>query len=264
MKTMLLCFSMIVLRCCWGPTDYQIMQHMQNDTTIFKELNGTYNINRLNLKDVSSFGLNVTFDDSVKKISGFSGCNRFFGSYTLNENTLKFSPLGTTKMLCSEDKNAIETELIKAFGKADKVFFSKNGFTLFKKKKSLLIATKVIEDNITSFEYTASSRGSYKRIEINKDTIFFSKKRNKKSLQKPCDTELWKSLIRLCDDLEIENISNLEAPSKKFQFDGAALAHLKITLNGTTYESVPFDHGNPPKEIVALVKEMLSMAENIE
>ncbi|MGC6431875.1 MAG: META domain-containing protein [Jejuia sp.] len=264
MKMMLLCCSVIVLRCCWGPTDYQVMQQLKNDETILKTFNGTYHINTLNQEDVSAFNLEVSFNDSTNKVSGFSGCNRFFGSYTLNENSLKFGALGATKMLCSEDKNAIETKLFKALDKADTVFFHKNGFVLFNNRKPLLSAIKLaIEKNI-SFEYYATSRGTYKKITIEKDSISFSKKRGGKTLQLPCAERFWKNLTKLCDSLDIKNIGDLEAPSKSFQFDGASLARLKITLNGETYESAPFDHGNPPKEIEALVKEILSSTENIE
>lgn len=264
MKTMLLIFSMIVLRCCWGPTEYQLMQSLQNDAAILKTLDGTYQIINLNQEDVSAFKLNITFDETTNKVSGFSGCNRFFGSYSLQENLLKFSPLGATKMLCSEDKNEVEHNLLKAFEKADKVFFTEKGFSLFNKKKPLLSAIKTIKENKLSFEYSATSRGSYKHIKVNESTITLSKKRGGKSLEIPSSAKQWETLLKLSNSIEIENISEIDVPSKKFQFDGAALAHFKIVSNGKTYEAAPFDHGNPPKEIAALVKEILSIVENIE
>ncbi|GAB1856059.1 hypothetical protein MHTCC0001_08940 [Flavobacteriaceae bacterium MHTCC 0001] len=264
MKMMLLFFSMMVLRCCWGPTEYQLRQHLQNDETILKTLDGTYHINTLYQEDVSSFELKVSFNDSTHQVSGFSGCNRFFGSYSLGKNSLKFAALGTTKMLCSEDKNAVETKLFKALDKADTVFFSENGFTLFDNKKLLLSATKLTIEKNMSFEYYATSRGTYKKITIEEDSISFSKKRGGKTLNMPCTERYWSNLTKLCDSVDIKNIENLEAPSKSFQFDGAPLARLRIISNSKTYESPPFDHGNPPKEIEALVKEILSSTENIE
>lgn len=264
MKTMLVIFSMIVLRCCWGPTEYQLMQSLQNDDTILKILNGTYKITELNQEDVSVFKLNITFDYTQKKVSGFSGCNRFFGSYILNENSLKFDALGTTKKLCSEDKNEIERKLLKVFDKADSVLFVENGFSLFCKKRSLLLATKDIKAPQMSFEYSTSSRSAYKYIKVDENTISLSKKRGGKSLEIPSNVAQWETLVELSNAIEIENLSDIKAPSKKFLFDGAALAHFRITSNGTTYESSPFDHGNPPKEIARLVKEILSIVENIE
>ena len=64
--------------------------------------------------------------------------------------------------------------------------------------------------------------------------------------------------------MDIEQIPNLKAPTENRFFDGAAIANLKISYKGTIYESASFDHGNPPKEIEPLVKEILSISENIE
>lgn len=264
MKTLLMCISMVVLRCCWGPTEYQILQDQQNNANILKKLDGTYKINALNQEKISLHNLIISFNDSTKQVSGFSGCNQFFGSYTFKKNTLNFSQLGSTKMLCSQDKNKIESKFLRTLEKADAIYFSKNGFSLFNKKTLLLSASKVTEENNLSFVYSASSRSSYKHIKINKKHIELSKKREGKSLELPLNSKQWKTLVKLSNSIKIKSINNLEAPSKKFQFDGAALAHLKITSNGKTYESSPFDHGNPPEEIAELVKEILSIVENIE
>ncbi|MFI1744971.1 META domain-containing protein [Thalassobellus sediminis] len=264
MKFFLMLFSMIILRCCGDSTDYSMMIQEQNDDTLLKELHGTYQINILNEKDVSSSKLNITFNDSTKQVSGFSGCNRFFGSYSLNNLALKFSDLGSTRMLCEENKNDLETNLLKAFKKTNLVIFTENGFSFYNKKKLLLSATKEVENQTTSFEYSASSRGTYKYIKITKKSISIASKRDGKPVIKQTNKENWNAILKTIKTLNIEAISTLEAPSKKFQFDGAALAHLKITKGEVTYESSPFDHGNPPKEIEALVKEILSISEKIE
>lgn len=264
MKCFLMIFSIIVLRCCWGPTDYQLMSDIQNRDSTLKELNGNYNINELNGEDVSSFNLNITFNDSTKQVSGFSGCNRFFGSYTIDNNKLKFSNLGSTKMLCNEVSNHIEQDLFKAFNKANIVLFRKGGFSFFNNKKLLLIATKQTTNDNLNIEYTASSRGTYKQIIINKKTISTITKRGGKPIVKNCSSNDWNRIIKNLKPVEVANISELEPPSKDFQFDGAAITRLKITKDGKDYETQSFDHGNPPKEITELVKEILSISENIE
>lgn len=255
---------MMVLRCCWGPTDYQFMlQEQYHDDTILKELNGNYNINELNGENVSSFNLNITFKDSTKQVSGFSGCNRFFGSFKLNKVFLEFSDLGLTKILCAKDKNNVEDKLLKAFKKANVILFTKNGFSIYNKKKILLTASKEIEE-VSNIEYVASSRGTYKQIIINKKNISTVTKRGGKPTNKNCSTEDWERIAKIFKSIEVERISELEPPSKAFQFDGAAIARLKITMDGKDYETQSFDHGNPPKEIAELVKEILSISENIE
>lgn len=257
-------FGMIVLRCCWGPSDYQLIIAQQNDNTILKELSGTYQIKHLYNRDVSSYKLNIVFNDSTKQVSGFAVCNRFFGSYSLENNTLKFSALGSTKMLCKEESNKVETELFKALEKANLILFTKDGFALYNKKKILLSTIKK-EDNVNvSFEYSAISRGTYKLIKINQKSISSTTTQKGKPNNKACNKADWQKLIKAFKTFEVKNISNLKAPSKDRLFDGAATANLKITYNNKVYESQSFDHGNPPKEITTLVKEILSISENIE
>lgn len=123
--------------------------------------------------------------------------------------------------------------------------------------------SKVNQDNI-SIEYTALSRGSYKLIAVNKKTISIINQRGTEPMIKPCSKENWNSLIDALKTVDIENLPNLKAPSEKRLFDGAAIANLTITYNGNTYKSSSFDHGNPPKDIETVVKEILSISENIE
>ncbi len=264
MKCFLMFFSIIVLRCCWGPTDYQFIQMQQNDNTILKVLDGTYRINTLNGEDVSSNKLYITFNDNTKQVSGFSGCNWFFGSYTLNNLSLKFGELGTTKMLCNEDANKLEIILLKAIGKANLVLFTENGFSFYDKKKLILSASKDMSYDSLKIEYSSISMGGYMQIIINKETVSKIVKRGSKPIVKVCKDGDWDNIIKALKPIDIDTISLLEAPSKAFQFDGAAMAHLKISYKDSIYETPPFDHGNPPEEIAELVKEILSISEIIE
>ncbi|MDO5972254.1 hypothetical protein Q4Q35_20845 [Flavivirga aquimarina] len=121
-----------------------------------------------------------------------------------------------------------------------------------------------INQEAISFEYSTQSRRNYKNVKINKKSIAVTDKRDMPPLTKTCSEEHWNNLLKAIKPVDVENIPNLKAPSQKRLFDGAAIARLKIIYNGTTYETEPFDHGNPPKDIEALVKEILSVSENIE
>jgi hypothetical protein len=125
-------------------------------------------------------------------------------------------------------------------------------------------STSKINQDVISIEYSAHSRGTYISININKNLISVINKRATKPETKPCSEIQWKTLINLLKKVDIEQIPNLKAPTENRFFDGAAIASLKITYKGTVYESASFDHGNPPKEIELLVKEILSISENIE
>ena len=47
------------------------------------------------------------------RVSGFTGCNRFSGSYTLEGRLLHFGPLATTRMACADDQG-VEGDYMKA------------------------------------------------------------------------------------------------------------------------------------------------------
>lgn len=115
-----------------------------------------------------------------------------------------------------------------------------------------------------SIEYSAHSRGTYKHIFVNKKQISIENKRGESPIVKTCNESHWDALLKALKPVDIENISNLKAPSEKRFYDGAAIANLKIIYKGKTYETPSFDHGNPPNEIAELVKEILSISENIE
>lgn len=60
-----------------------------------------------------------TLNEKENRITGFSGCNNFFGTYKLEEgNRINFSSLGATKMACP-DRAFKESEFLEIFGMAD-------------------------------------------------------------------------------------------------------------------------------------------------
>ena len=69
---------------------------------------------KLENTDVASLNPPVTLllDETQKKISGFAGCNRFFGSYKTENTAITFSGMGSTKMFC-QDTQATEDAYFK-------------------------------------------------------------------------------------------------------------------------------------------------------
>lgn len=255
MKWILILFSVITMKTCDN-------QSVQKQVTM---LNDTYNITTLNSKDVSEFKLNIAFNNSTKQVSGFSGCNRFFGSYTIEGKTLKLGPLASTRKMCPPEFNTIENEMLDILSK--EITFSKeNSFLRLLENKILLIEAvkKETRNQSMSFEYSQHSRGIYQNISINKKSITIKNKREGDVIGTGCSEEQWQKIMDAIEDIDIENIQNLEAPSQKRLYDGAAIAKLKVTFEGKIYETPIFDHGNPHAEIANLVKEILSIAQNIE
>ena len=110
---------------------------------------------------------------------------------------------------------------------------------------------KTTQSEIKSFEYSA--------VKANKDKITYQLSRTSKEEIKDCTTKNWENLTNLASNFDITKINEFEAPSKAHQYDGAAIANLKIFVGEKTYGSQSFDAGNPPKEIAELVNYLLNL-----
>lgn len=113
--------------------------------------------------------------------------------------------------------------------------------------------------------YEAASRGGYTFVSINSDSLVTQTSRvpESKSATKTGQKN-WNKLMGHLQKLSVENLSSLQPPSDKRLYDGAAHATLTIIKNGTAYTTQSFDHDEPPKEIEALVKAILTMAKVVE
>ena len=103
-------------------------------------LNDTYDIVAIDGKDVSEFKLTMAFADSTKKVSGFSGCNRFFGSYTIENNTIKFGPLASTQKMCPPKFMNIESDLSEALSKSNTFLKAHDTLKLYEQDTVLIEA----------------------------------------------------------------------------------------------------------------------------
>ncbi len=120
-----------------------------------------------------------------------------------------------------------------------------------------------LQDDMTII-YEASTRGFFEKIWVTKDLISFSSDRSLKEVAgTKCNSKDWDTLVTLIKDINIEGLPELEAPSKMYQVDGAAMATLTVKINDETYQTKVFDHGHPPKTIAKLVNKVLSMKEKM-
>jgi hypothetical protein len=117
---------------------------------------------------------------------------------------------------------------------------------------------KKATDSTIKIEYKAYSRGFYQVVTIENQMVFITKTRDEKPVAFKIPIADWKSLNMVIQELDLESLSQLKAPTEKRLFDGAAIANLKITKQGKTYESQSFDHGYPPAETEKIVNKILS------
>ena len=117
---------------------------------------------------------------------------------------------------------------------------------------------KKVVDSSIKVEYKAYSRGFYQTVRVENQMVFISKNREEKPVAFKLSAAEWNSVILVVNELNLETLSQMKAPTEKRLFDGAAIANLKITKQGKTYESQSFDHGYPPAETEKIVNKMLS------
>ncbi|MBU2922723.1 META domain-containing protein [Winogradskyella psychrotolerans] len=246
---------------------------IENSKKMQEPISGTYNITQLGDTDVSSNKIVINFDDTNNKVAGFAGCNSFFGNYSIENNTISFGSIGSSRKLCPNPIMDIENQLLKTLNSVtsfstqdNEISFYSNNTVVFKGTNSITAskrsATVNYEDN-TTVKYQTVARGSFNYITISKTKLLISKDQNLQKIDKfNTDPEDWKALNKLIEAVEVETIHNLVPPSTKHQYDGAPLATLAIILGDVQYMTPAFDHGNPPESVKALVNKVLSIKEN--
>jgi hypothetical protein len=113
-------------------------------------------------------------------------------------------------------------------------------------------------------EYTANSRGLYNNTVVENKTVSVTNTRDVKPVSNSLTDAQWNTLIKEFQKVNLEEIPSLKAPTQKRFHDGAAMANLKITYKGKTYESQTFDNGFPPEKIKNLVNTLLSFSSKKE
>jgi hypothetical protein len=113
-------------------------------------------------------------------------------------------------------------------------------------------------------EYTANSRGLYNNTVVENKIISVTKTRDGKPVSNSLTDDQLNTLVSEFQKVNLEEIPSLKAPTEKRFHDGAAMANLKITYKGKTYESQTFDNGYPPEKIKNLVNTILSFSKKVE
>jgi heat shock protein HslJ len=72
----------------------------------------------------------IRFDADTARVAGFAGCNRYFGSYTLDGASLRFGAVGMTRMACAEGM-ALEQQLAAALEATRRYQLEERELTLF-------------------------------------------------------------------------------------------------------------------------------------
>lgn len=262
MKYLTILLAIFVLKTCESTENLVTKSNLQDMT-----LSGLYSVSIIGKKSISN-NLTIEFDAATNKVSGFSGCNRYFGSYTISKDALKIGPIASTRKYCIGEANDIEFEFQNALSKVNRFKILDNTISLLVNDEVLITANKQINENTQekldySITYTAISRGFYKTVEFQNDSITYQNNRTDKPETIKCKSDDLEKINNLLNNLNLSSLSKLDAPTKAHQYDGAAGATLKIQHSGKTYQTVTFDHGNPPSQISGLINLILALSESI-
>ena len=99
----------------------------------------------VSIMDQSNFepAPNFVINLETMKVAGFSGCNRFFGSLTTQENSLTFHAMGGTKMACPDFTT--ENLFITTMPRVKSFAFKNNSLQLLSKSNEVIMTLKSIE-----------------------------------------------------------------------------------------------------------------------
>ncbi|WP_170234459.1 MULTISPECIES: META domain-containing protein [Bizionia] len=259
MKLITLLITVFLLN-CGGANNGTVMAEKTNKLT-----SGPFTVSKVNGDAYSN--LTVEFDTQTQKVSGFSGCNRFFGDYTVNGNQLNFGALATTHKMCSPEDNIKEQHLLKALAEVNAFDISGTTLQLKNNEATVLVAeqksdNKIAQSENPSVDYSEVSRGSYKNIAIDNKRLSWVNERNAKAQTLTLNDTEWARVLELVNAIDLSTIPELEAPSKAHQYDGAAIGSLTVIKNGKTYRSQAFDAGNPNTILAAVIEKMIGLTNN--
>lgn len=111
------------------------------------QLSGTYTIATLEGESVTTKTPSISFFALDKTVKGNTGCNSFFGNYTLDLYALSFNDIAATEMACDEPIMSTENKFMNALRNTGSYSIQKNTLTLYSKNDRSVLLTAAKEAN---------------------------------------------------------------------------------------------------------------------
>lgn len=108
----------------------------------------------------------------------------------------------------------------------------------------------------SKLQYEIFTRGSFKKISIENQKMYFSKSREEIGKEVKISSTDWKEIILFFEAINLDKINGSTSDSNNRSADRTYHARFKVENKGKKYETDEFDHGNPPKEIEKLVNKI--------
>ena len=111
-------------------------------------------------------------------------------------------------------------------------------------------------DAVKEVTFQSSTRGYSETIRVTQDSVFIKKEDRSGTSSKSyaVTKEQWKQVISSLQNLDLEEISNLSAPSQDRARDAALHSQIIISTGDNTYTSGTFDDHKAPKPLMPLMQ----------
>jgi len=107
------------------------------------QLSGAYTVTNLNASKMTTGDLTLNFTALDKSVNGSTGCNTFFGNYTIDYPSLVMGELAVTKKACSTGAMTAESNYLAALNNVGSYGLQNGVLTLYSKgDRSVLITAK--------------------------------------------------------------------------------------------------------------------------
>lgn len=123
----------------------------QNDNTLLKQKDSTiYNrvwvLTRMNNRKINykegQMKVTLVITSENEYASGCSGCNTYVGQVVIKRNHIMFRDIGSTKMLCPDENEAVERMYLNNLNDIDSWRIIDEDLYLYKNERPILIYTK--------------------------------------------------------------------------------------------------------------------------
>lgn len=108
------------------------------------QLSGAYKVSSINNSAISENNPTINFVALDKTVRGNTGCNSFFGKYSLDLYALSFSEIGSTEMACDQPIMDVENAFMNAIRNTGSYDLENSVLTFYSKadRSVLMVAIK--------------------------------------------------------------------------------------------------------------------------
>ena len=109
------------------------------EETSLNSLSGTFELTRLPDVEIMDNAPYLNFDPSEGRVTGKTGCNSFFGMYSVEGKNLSFQDIASTEMACEPAIMEIENKFLNALWQSGRASLVNNELTLYSKEDNSIL-----------------------------------------------------------------------------------------------------------------------------